>query len=145
ADFLDAFRHALHHRARLVLIFTGAHTFEDQGPQWTDRFLSAWRLRVSFLTREELIPLLTDPMPRFDLPLSDPRPRFTMTYAPGALDRILDAANGQPFLTQAIAFELVQFLNEQQRAQATLADVETAIARALVSAGEYFANVWLDA
>jgi hypothetical protein len=69
-----------------------------------------------------------------------------MRYADdGALDRIITATNGQPFLTQAIAFELVQFLNGEKRKVATLADVETAIARALESGGEYFANVWSDA
>ena len=68
-----------------------------------------------------------------------------MTYAPGALDALLDAAAGQPFLTQAVAFELVQFLNEEHRREATPADVDEAIRRALVSASEYFANVWFDA
>jgi hypothetical protein len=89
---------------------------------------------VSFLTRDELLPLLTKPIPEFD-----------MTYAPGALDVILATTNGQPFLTQAVAFELVQYLNEQERKEASPADVEEAIARAIVSGGEYFANVWSDA
>ena len=44
-----------------------------------------------------------------------------------------------------MAFELVQFLNEQQRKEATPADVEEAISRALVTGSEYFANVWNDA
>jgi len=68
-----------------------------------------------------------------------------MTYASGALEAIIEATNGQPFLTQAVAFELLQFLNEQQRREATPKDVEEAIARALGSGGEYFANVWSDA
>jgi hypothetical protein len=134
AAFLDSLRHLLQHRRRIVLMFTGAHTFAELGPAWTDRFISARRVRVSFLTREELLPLLTKPIPEFD-----------MTYAPGALDVILATTSGQPFLTQAVAFELVQYLNEQQRKEATPADSEEAIARALISGGEYFANVWSDA
>jgi hypothetical protein len=90
--------------------------------------------RVSFLTPDKVRPLLTRPIPEFD-----------MTYAPGALEAIVTATNGQPFLTQAVAFELVQFLNEQNRKEATPADVETAIARALESGGEYFVNFWTDA
>jgi hypothetical protein len=39
----------------------------------------------------------------------------------------------------------VRFLNSEKRKVATLADVETAIARAMESGGEYFANVWSDA
>lgn len=134
AELLDALRHTLQHRPRLALMFTGAHTFAELGPAWTDRFISARRVRVSFLTPDEVRPLLTEPIPEFD-----------MRYAPGALEAILAATNGQPFLTQAVAFELVQFLNEQSRKEATPEDVETAIARALVSGGEYFANFWSDA
>jgi len=133
-SFLNALRHTLQHRPRVVLMFTGAHTFQELGPAWTDRFISARRVRVSFLTREEVLPLLTRPIPEFD-----------MTYAAGALDALFAATAGQPFLTQATAFELVQLLNEQQRKEATPEDVEEAQARALVSGGEYFANVWSDA
>ena len=133
-EFLDALRHWLQHRPRVALMFSGSHTFEELGSAWTDRFISARRVRVSFLTRDEVHPLLTEPIPEFDL-----------TYAPGALDAIIAATNCQPFLTQAVAFELVQFLNEQERKEATPDDVKEAIARALVSGGEYFANVWNDA
>ncbi len=134
ASFLDALRHLLQHRPRVALMFTGAHTFAELGAVWTDRFISARRVRVSFLTRDEVLPLLTKPIPEFDL-----------TYAPGALDATIATTSGQPFLTQAVAFELVQFLNEQRRKEATTDDVEQAIVRALLSGGEYFANVWSDA
>lgn len=132
--FLDALRHTLQYRPRMVLMFTGAHTFQELGPEWTDRFISARRVRLSFLTREDVELLLREPIPKFD-----------MTYAPGALDAVIAATNCQPFLTQAVAFELVQLLNERQRKVATLDDVEDAVARALDSGGEYFANVWSDA
>ncbi len=131
---LDALRHLLQHHPRIVLMFTGAHTFQEMGPAWTDRFISARRVRVGFLTRDEVTPLLTKPIPE-----------FAMTYAPGALDALIEATNGQPFLTQAAAFELVQLLNEEERKEAGPGDVERAIARALDSGGEYFANVWSDA
>jgi len=131
---LDALRHLLQHRTRLALMFAGTHTFRQLGPSWTDRFISAKRVRVSFLMRDEVLPLLTRPIPEFNL-----------TYAPEGLDLIFTATYGQPFLTQAVAFELVQLLNEQRRREATAIDVETAIAHALVSAGAYFANVWNDA
>ncbi len=135
-DFLDALRHTLQHRPRFVLLFTGAHTFAEMGPAWTDRFISARRVRVSFLQPDDVRPLLTKPIPEFDL-----------TYASGAVEAVIAATRCQPFLVQAVAFELVQYLNEpqQQRKEAMPADVETAITRALESGGEYFANVWSDA
>jgi hypothetical protein len=68
-----------------------------------------------------------------------------MTYSEGALDALWAATSGQPYLTQAVAFELVQHLNGQGRKEATMADVEEAVRRALDSGGEYFANFWFDA
>ncbi len=53
---------------------------------------------------------------RTDLPA---HPEFDQIYTAGALDALLDATAGQPFLTQAVAFELVQYLNEGQRREAT--------------------------
>jgi hypothetical protein len=132
--FLDYLRHLLQHRNRLVLLFTGSHTFEQLGPAWTSRFLSVRRIRVSFLARADVLALLKQPLPEFD-----------MTYAPGALSALLDATAGQPFLTQAVAFELVGLVNEHRRREATPADVEEAIGRAMDSAEAYFANVWSDA
>ncbi len=132
--FLDTLRNWIQHHPQLVLMFTGAHAFEELGPTWTDRFISARRMRVSFLEREDLEVLLTKPIPEFDL-----------TYRDGALDTIIHITNGQPFLTQAVAFELVQHLNEQHRKEATPEDVEAAIAHALVSGSAYFHNVWTDA
>lgn len=134
AAFLDALRHLLQHRARIALMFTGAHTFQELGPAWTDRFISARRVKVSFLKREEVSLLLTKPIPEFNL-----------IYEEGALETIFIATNGQPFLTQAVAFELVQLVNEQHHKFAGTIDAETAITRALVSGGEYFANLWSDA
>jgi hypothetical protein len=131
---LDTLRNWIQHHPHLVLIFTGAHAFEELGAAWTDRFISARRMRVSFLAREDLDLLLTKPIPEFDL-----------TYVGEALDAIIHVTSGQPFLTQAVAFELVQHLNEQRRKEASPADVEIAIARALISGSAYFANVWTDA
>ena len=130
---LDAMRHVLQFRPRVVLLFSGVRTFEEQGPGWTSRFLSVRRIRVSFLRREEVLPLLTRPIPHFG-----------MSYAEGGLESIFRATSGQPFLIQALAFELVQLLNEEQRKQASAADVDRAIPRALVSSSEYFANLWFD-
>jgi hypothetical protein len=134
ADLLDMLRHILQHHSRWVLMLVGACTFEELGPAWTDRFISARRVRVSFLSRAEVEPLLTAPVLNFD-----------MRYQPGALDALVDATRGQPFLTQAVAFELVVRLNSQQRKETTVEDVYHAVAEAIQSGAEYFANVWSDA
>jgi hypothetical protein len=52
--FLDGLRHWLQHRPLFALMFTGSHTFEQLGPVWTDRFLSARCLKVSFLKADDV-------------------------------------------------------------------------------------------
>lgn len=130
-NLLDAFRHWMQHRHRLIWIFTGARTFEELGPAWTDRFIAAKRIKVSYLSNDDVNALLTRPTDDFGV-----------VYQDGVLDELFRQTHGQPFLTQAVASELVSVLNGSRRRCASLADVETAVERTLSSAGEYFANVW---
>jgi hypothetical protein len=131
-ELLDYLRSLIQHRPRVVLMFTGAAAFEQQGPEWTSRFINTRRLRVSFLARADALLLLTTPGP-------------ALNYEPGVQEKIVDATGAQPYLTQAVAFELVSHLNQHRRTTATDEDAEQAIRRALVSGSEYFANVWNDA
>lgn len=131
--FLDALRHWLQHRPKFALMFIGSHTFEQLGPAWTDRFLSARRLKVSFLGAADVRKLLMQPTPTFNL-----------QYEPGALDAIMTATHGQPFLTQALASELVHHMNSMHRKLAKEKDVETAIDAALERSAEYFADLWFS-
>jgi len=131
ARFLDGLRHWMQHRPRFAVMFVGSHTLEQLGPEWTDRFLNARRIKVSFLAEQDVRELL-----------SHPTPTFALRYAPGVLDAFVAVTNGQPFLTQALAFELVQQVNEAHRNEATRADVEAAVGRLFESAAEYFADFW---
>ena len=103
-QLLDYLRHLLQHRPQIVPLFTGVRTFRRAGPG-VDRPVRqlAANPRGTADPRGSP-PLLTKPIPEFDL-----------TYAAGALDRLLDATAGQPFLTQATAYELVNWLNRQDR------------------------------
>jgi hypothetical protein len=131
--FLDGLRHRLQHRPLFALMFTGSRTFEQLGPVWTDRFLSARRLKVSFLEADDVRQLLTRPTPTFQL-----------TYAPGALERIMEETRGQPSLTQVLASELVHRMNRLRRKEATIADVEATIDDAVERSAEFFANLWFS-
>jgi hypothetical protein len=131
--YLEKLRHIAQHRSRIGVLFAGTHTFEKLGPLWTDLFIGSRRIRMSFLSRDEALPLLTDPVPDFDL-----------TYRPEALDAVLERTNCQPFLLQAVASQLVDYLNGERRREATTCDVDRAIAHAIVSGGEYFAYIWKE-
>lgn len=131
--FLDLLRHLSQHHRCVALLFSGVRTFVQLGPTWASRFVHARPIRVTFLKHDEALLLLTNPIPDFPL-----------TYEPAALNALIGATNGQPFLTQAVAFELVELLNARGKTHAILDSVETAIASALISAEAYFANVWND-
>ncbi len=91
-------------------------------------------MRVTYLSPDDVRLLLKPDVPGFDL-----------GWTPEAINALFAATRGQPSLTQAVAFELVQHLNEHKSRRAELHDVETAIERALESAGEYFGYLWQDA
>jgi hypothetical protein len=131
ARLLDTLRHWAQHRRNFALMFIGSHTFEQLGPNWTDRFLSARRLKVSFLSYPDVEQLLTHPTPDFRL-----------TYDPETLAAIYRTTHGQPFLTQALAFELVNHMNREGRRRAHVADAEAAVEHCLDSAADYFADLW---
>jgi uncharacterized protein len=133
-DLLDTLRHWIQFRPRIVLMFSGARTFPEMGAVWTGRFINARRVRVSFLKPEDVITLLTKPIPDFN-----------MTYTPEALNKLITATNCQPFLTQAVAFELVQLMNDSKRKEAGVSDVNAAVSFAFESADAYLSNVWSDA
>ena len=133
-NVLDSLRHAYQFSRKVILMFCGANTFSEMGAVWTDRFISAKRIRVSFLTQHEVDKLLTAPIQGFN-----------MNYEPGTLGQIWRATNGQPFVTQAVAFELVQTVNTAGNGTATMECVNKAFSATLDSGGEYFANMWYDA
>lgn len=114
-------------------MFIGSHTFEQLGATWTDRFLSARRLKVSFLSDQDCRRLLTRPTDTFRL-----------AYEPEALAALIRETHGQPFLTQALAYELVHHMNCAHRKIANASDVEIAVDDALERSGEYFADLWLS-
>ncbi|MBI4624476.1 MAG: hypothetical protein HY736_14825 [Verrucomicrobia bacterium] len=131
---LDFLRHVQQHHQKIVLMFTGMKTFPALGREWTARFVAVRHTRVSFLTADECRPLLERPVPEFNL-----------RYGEGALDALLGLTHGQPFLTQAVAYELVDQLNSERRQEASVADVEHAGDKAMESGEAYFHNLWDDA
>lgn len=50
--------------------------------------------------------------------------------------------NCQPYLVQAVCFELVNYLNSQHRKEASVEDVNLAAERVLASANAYFDYLW---
>jgi hypothetical protein len=134
----DVLRHLIqHYSAWLVLVFAGLRTLEEMGRNWHSYFISVRPIRVSYLDPEAARQLILLPSKKHPI-----------HYDVQAVEAILEATHAQPFLVQAVGFELIQYLNNQRRrlagpsGQVTLDDARQAIGLAVVSAYPYFADLW---
>ncbi|MHB8523751.1 MAG: nSTAND1 domain-containing NTPase [Limisphaerales bacterium] len=134
AGVLDYLRHMQQHHPKFVLVFAGRRTFHNLSQEWTSRFVNSRATRISFLTREEWRPVIERPVSG-----------FTLRYMPGTMETLFAMTHGHPFLTQGVAHELVNLLNDERRIEASVADVGRASEEVILAAEEYFHDVWNDA
>ncbi|MGH7450146.1 MAG: AAA family ATPase [bacterium] len=131
-DLLDQLRHYLQHETRLAFLFAGAHRMtERRAIRWSDYLINVKTIKLGFLDPASAEKLITAPIP--DWPLK---------YEPGVVEQILQITHRQPYLLQAVASDLVDYLNTQQRTRATMTDLAEAIRRVLVRTELYFQNTW---
>lgn len=131
-EILNQLRNTIQHRESIVVLFSGSHRFEELHTiNWSDYLINVKTLELSFLPAEDARELLTQPVPGLD-------------YQPGAIEKILDLTHCQPYLLQAVAFELVNSLNSQNKLEAHVADVEAAFDKVLIAAQAYFFYTWQE-
>jgi hypothetical protein len=125
-------RNIIQHRERIVVLVSGSHHFEELTRlNWASYLINTRTLELSFLDEKSARELLTEPVPQ-------------LRYEEGVLEEILRLTHCQPYLLQAVASELVNHLNDQQKTTATRADLDAAVEKVLTSAGAYFANTWRE-
>ena len=130
-ELMDEIRHIIQHHPPIVLLFAGSHRPDELELNWPDTLISTKMIRVSYLSANEVRQLVTNPVPG-----------FPVSYEEGSVERIIEITRCQPYLAQAVCYELVNHLNVEGRRNATLADVDAGIERALESAHLYFAEMW---
>jgi len=130
-ELMDQIRHIIQHHPQVVLLFAGSHRPDEMELNWPDVLISTKMIHVSYLSDEEARQLITQPVPA-----------FPVTYEPGSIERILAVTRCQPYLVQAVCFELVNLLNVAGRRDARVADVAEAVSLALDSTHLYFAEMW---
>jgi hypothetical protein len=129
---LNEIRSIVQHRERFAVLFSGSHRFDElKSVNWADYLINAQTLELSFLEPEDARELI-------ERPTAD----FNLEYEPGVVEKVLEITHCQPYLVQAIGFELVNYLNSQQRLTATAADLNVAVEKTLVSASGYFYYTW---
>ena len=102
AEFLDFLRGVIHSEHWLILALAGLHTLEEMtADYWNPLFASVTPIRVSFFSRTATNNLLSH--------LGD---NFPLTFTNATVDRIYELVQGQPYLTQLIAYNLVSTYNQ---------------------------------
>lgn len=131
-QFLGLLRATVQHRQRVRLLVAGAAPFDELETLWTDHLINLQEIQVGFLDAASAEGLLTQPCP--EMPTD---------AIPAALARAMVARTaGQPYLTQLYGQILIDQLNDAERRQACLDDLEPVEREALSKAVNYFQNIW---
>jgi hypothetical protein len=131
AELMDEIRHIIQHHRQIVLLFAGSHRPDEMSLNWPDTLISTKMIQVGYLSEDDVRQLVTQPVPD-----------FPVQYSPGSVETILRLTRCQPYLVQAVCFELVNILNIAGRRDAREADVQEAVSLALDSTHLYFAELW---
>lgn len=127
---LGKLRNLIQHSKSIVVLVSGSHRFEELTRlNWANYLINTRTLELSYLDAEPARELLTKPVPE-------------LHYEAGVVDDIIRITHCQPYLLQAVASELVNYLNSKQQTTATPDDLNTALEKTLVSASAYFSDTW---
>ncbi len=131
---LNEIRSIVQHRERFAVLFSGSHRFDElKAVSWADYLINAQTIELSFLEPEDARELI-------ERPTAD----FNLEYETGVVEKILEITHCQPYLVQSVGFELVNYLNSQQRLTASAGDLNVAVEKTLVSASGYFYYTWAE-
>jgi hypothetical protein len=132
AAVLGMFRHMIQHRSNFKLLLTGSHAM-DEFQRWASYLINVQIVQISYLSETETCQLVERPVKNFPL-----------RYEPEASQRVFALTRGHPALTQLLCAEIVALKNEQDpsvRRYARLANVETALPRAMSHGNFFFADI----
>lgn len=127
-----ALRHLMQHGEQLAFIFAGTHKIEEMiGGYWSVLFNVATYRRVSFLSRDAAVRLITEPVHAFG-----------MRYDNLALEEILQLTAGHPFFTQLLCNILVNQCNDNERNYVTIQGVRRAQDELLEAGQAHLTYIW---
>lgn len=127
---LGKLRNLIQHSKSIVVLVSGSHRFEELTRlNWANYLINTRTLELSYLDADPARELLTKPVPE-------------LHYEDGVVDAIIHVTHCQPYLLQAVASELINYLNSKQQTTATPDDLNTALDKTLVSASAYFSDTW---
>ena len=99
-------------KERLALIFTGSRRLEERDRKyWRELLRRSLFRKVGFLSQKDAIRLITEPV------------EGRVVYGRGVMDVTYRLTAGQPFYTQVICQNVVDYMNEHQQNWVTVADL----------------------
>jgi hypothetical protein len=134
-EVLDQLRNIIQHREHFAVLITGTKELKELTLDWSDYLISAKTIKIGHLTKDEAKILITNPIDDFNL-------NYEGGESGKVINRIIDVTNCHPYLVQALCFELVNYLNYQQRKIAKFEDIDVVIEKLLISAESYFYYIW---
>ncbi len=103
-------------KERLAFIFTGSRRLEERDRKyWRELLRRSLFRKVSFLSEKDTIRLITEPV------------EGRVVYGRGVIDVICRLTAGQPFYTQVICQNTVDYMNEHEQNWVTVADIQHVI------------------
>lgn len=115
-EILDQLRNIIQHRKYFVVLITGSKELDELELNWSDYLISAKTIKLGYLSKDDARILITNPIDDFSL-----------NYQGGengeVVNRIIDVTSCQPYLVQALCFELINYLNAQHRKEAIIDDI----------------------
>lgn len=104
-------------KERLALIFTGSRRLEERDRKyWRELLRRSLFRKVGFLSEKDTVRLITEPV------------TGRVVYGRGVTDVVYRLTAGQPFYTQMICQNLVDYMNEHQQNFVTVAGLKQVIA-----------------
>ncbi len=99
-------------KERLALIFTGSRRLEERDRKyWRELLRRSLFRKIGFLSEKDTVRLITEPVVG------------RVVYGRGVMDVIYRLTAGQPFYTQVICQNVVDFMNEHRQNWVTVADL----------------------
>ena len=99
-------------KERLALIFTGSRRLEERDRKyWRELLRRSLFRKIGFLSEKDTARLITEPV------------QGRVVYGRGVMDVVYRLTAGQPFYTQVICQNVVDFMNEHQQNWVTVADL----------------------
>jgi AAA+ ATPase superfamily predicted ATPase len=116
ADLFTFLAGLMDNKERLSLIFTGSRRLEERDRKyWRELLRRSLFRKVGFLSERDAVRLITEPV------------AGRVVYGRGVVEAIYRLTAGQPFYTQVICQNVVDYMNERKHNWMTLADLERVV------------------